>query len=30
MAGAEMTEVGIQWVFAELWAVWLELKRGKE
>ena len=30
VAGAEMTEVVIQWVFAELWAVWLELKRGKE
>ena len=23
-AGAEMTEVGVQWVFTELWAVWLE------
>lgn len=30
VTGAEMTEVGIQWVFTELWAVWLEQKRGKE
>lgn len=22
-----MTEVGVQWVFTELWAVWLEPKR---
>lgn len=24
--GAETTEVGIQWVFMGLWAVWLEQK----
>ena len=26
VTGAEPTEVGIQWVFMELWAVWLEQK----
>lgn len=26
--GAETTEVGIQWVFMGLWAVWLEQKGG--
>lgn len=26
VTGAETTEVGIQWVFMELWAVWLEQK----
>lgn len=28
VTGAETTEVGIQWVFMGLWAVWLEQKGG--